>query len=107
MICDFVTNGIDNGLRFSRSLVVFDDRLARFLSRLDNLQGREALNAELTAEGLVGVFIAIDCCYFCQTCKTLGCLFVRWLQILAVSTPRCIELDNLYTISTRTNEIKP
>jgi hypothetical protein len=49
------------------------------------------LNAHLTTERLVGVFIAIDCCDFGETRKVFGRLFICRFEVLAVTTPRSVE----------------
>lgn len=95
MVCNLVADGLDDWFRFSGPLVVFNNGLARFLSRLDNLQGREAFDAKLTTKGFVGVFIAIDRSYLSQPGQTLSSLLVCRFQVLAVSAPGCVELDNL------------
>lgn len=50
---------------------------------------------KLSAERLVGLFVAIDCCYLGETGKVLGCFFVGGLKVLAMAAPWGIEFDNL------------
>ena len=95
MIRDLVNHRINNSLRSSWALVVLDDWLSWLGSWLDDLESRESLYTKLSAERLVGLFVAIDCCYLGEALQIDGSLLVCWLEVLAVSAPRGVEFDNL------------
>ena len=95
MIRDLVNHRINNSLRSSWALVVLDDWLSWLGSWLDDLESRESLYTKLSAERLVGLFVAIDCCYLGETGKVLGCFFVGGLKVLAMAAPWGVEFDNL------------
>jgi len=76
-------------------LVIFDNRPSRRLSRLDDLEGRKALHTKLAAEGFVRFFITVDSGYLRKTSEVFRCLFVRWLEVLAVAAPGSVEFDDL------------
>ena len=53
------------------------------------------MDSESSAEGLVRFFVTVNCGNLCETGEVFGCLFVCGLEVLAVSAPRSIELDDL------------
>ena len=95
MIRDLVNHRVYNSLGSPWALVILDDWLSRFGSWLDDLESWESLDTKLSAQRLVGVFVAIDCCYFGETGEILGCFFVGGLKVLAMAAPWGVEFDNL------------
>lgn len=95
MVVDLVLDGVDNASCRTWTLVVLNSRLARLLAGPDNLECREALDAELTAERLVGVIVAIYRGDLGKTVEGDRGLFVGRFQVLAVTAPRSVELDDL------------
>src|ERR1700722_8577229 len=91
MVRYLIHNCFDNCFGCSSSLIVFDKRSAWFRAWLDDFQSGKALNAHLTTERFVRVFIAIDCCDFGETRKVFGGFFVCRLEVLAVATPGSVE----------------
>jgi hypothetical protein len=76
-------------------LVILDHRFAATLLRADDLERREALDAQRTAKGLVRVIVAVNGGDLGQALEVLGCLFVGGLEVLAVAAPGGVELDDL------------
>lgn len=96
MVVDLGDDGLDNGVGGALALVVLDDGLAAgLLTGADDLEGREAGDAEATTEGLVVVVVAVDSGDLGQAVKVPGGLFVGGLEVLAVAAPGRVELDDL------------
>jgi hypothetical protein len=77
-------------------LVVLDRRFAATLLRADDLECREALDAQRPAKGLVRVIVAVYGDNLGEALEVLGCLFVGGLEVLAVAAPGGVELDDLW-----------
>lgn len=96
MVVDFVGNGLGDAISGTGTLVILNDGLAAwFLARSEGLEGGEALDAVGAAEGLVGVFVAVDGDYLGEAVEVLGGFLVGGLEVLAVAAPWGVELDNL------------
>jgi hypothetical protein len=76
-------------------LVVLHDGSSWFISGFDDLQGWEPLNAHLTTERLISVIVAVDGGDLSITGQVLRSFLVGWFKILTMTTPWCVELDNL------------
>lgn len=76
-------------------MIVLDNRPAFLRSGSNDLQGGEALYAHATTELLVVVIVTVDGGDFSETFEALGSFLVSWLQVLAVTAPGGVELDDL------------
>jgi len=94
MVVDLAHDSLLDGTSGSLTLVILNDRLARLLTGTDNLESRETLNAHGATELLVGVFIAVDGSDLSKAIEVLGSLLIGGLEVLTVTTPRSVELDN-------------
>ena len=74
-------------------MVVLHRRLAGLLAVSNNLEGWEALNAHLPAEGFVHLFIAVDGGDFGDAGEGFGGRLVRGLKVLAVAAPWRVESE--------------
>lgn len=95
MVVDLVDDGVDDALGAPLALVVFDDWLALLGTGADDLESREALDAELGAQALVLIFVAVYGSDLGEAFEVLGGLLVGRLEVLAVTTPWGVELNDL------------
>lgn len=95
MVVNLGHHRIDDAARSARALVVLDDGAAGLLSRADNLEGGEALDAHGAAKGLVGLVVAVDGGDFGEAVEVLCGFFVGGLEAFAVAAPGGVEFDDL------------
>jgi hypothetical protein len=95
MARNLVLDRLDNALCGSGTLIVLNGGSSGFLSRTDDLQGREALDVHATTESLVFFFITIDSSDLGNAIERFGSLFVGGLEILTMTTPWSIESESI------------
>jgi hypothetical protein len=96
VVVDLGDDGLDDCVGGAPSLVVLNDGGAAALQAgADNLEGREAGDAQAAAKVLIGVLVAVDGGDLGQAIEVLSGLFIGGLEVLAVTAPGRVELDNL------------
>lgn len=95
VIVDFVDDIFDDWLSLALARIVLDDGLALLGAGAEDLQSGKALDAELPTERFVEVFVAVDGGDLGQALQVLGGFLVGGLEVLAMSAPGGVELDDL------------
>ncbi|KAI6748187.1 hypothetical protein HG531_008729 [Fusarium graminearum] len=95
VVVDLAHNSLLDSTGSSLALVILYDGLTRLLARADNLESGKALDTHGTAKLLVGVIVTVNGSNLSETIEVLSSFLVSRLQVLTVTTPRSVELDNL------------
>jgi hypothetical protein len=99
VIVDLAHDSLLDSTGTSLALVILNNGLTRLLARANNLESGKALNTHGTTELLVGFIITVNGSNLSKAIEVLGGFLVSGLEILTVTAPRSVELDNLEGIS--------
>jgi hypothetical protein len=96
VVVNLVQHIFDDTSSSSWAIVILDDgTTTRLLRRTDCLEGRETLNSHATTELLVFFIVTVDGSNLAIALELLGGFLVGRLEVLTVTAPRCIELNDL------------